>query len=213
MLIASIRITMLSLLTFIALFHSAYASAQKSQCAAVFGTFRAAFNHNTAYSTEILERTPIKDQKNLGTCHLHSWAANLERSYFLRTGKTIELSASFLTAVHLFTNATQNLKADNIDQRIYLGSGALKSKSTIAQIGLIPAAIWKPSRDFQSNPMADQLETYFQNILTRTIIKKNAADTEERKAEILERAEKDILKIIESFVGPMPSSFEYESRK
>ncbi|MES2857521.1 MAG: C1 family peptidase [Bdellovibrionota bacterium] len=186
----------------------------KKSCAATvipeYGSLKDDFEHDTDYLVEILERTPIKDQMNMGTCHLHSWAANLERSYFLRTGKTVELSASYLTAMYTYRNAVGTLGHQDVDWKLYLGSTPLNSYSAIGKIGLVPESIWKPARQFYKNPLADQLETFLQNIITRAKLDMEDAPTPEVASQMKMQANQEIMQLLFTYTGEIPQQFEFE---
>ncbi|WP_374032701.1 hypothetical protein [Bdellovibrio bacteriovorus] len=76
----------------------------------IWGSLRTEFKHHTRYTVELKQSTPIKNQCNLGTCHLHSWMSHLERSYEQKTGQTLTLSNEYLSARHWLERSLQRLE-------------------------------------------------------------------------------------------------------
>jgi bleomycin hydrolase len=175
-----------------------------------YGTLKPGFKHNAVYSNDLEETTPIKDQCNMGTCHLHSWASNLERLYFLRTGKTIELSAPFSAANHLFFEALGAMGAP-LDYKIELAATSLASIDTLRKGGVVPASVWAPERDFYKAPNAARLEGYLQNITTRAKLKFQAKSREEQEKAAQEAID-EIQRTIVSYTGAPPNEFEWEGK-
>lgn len=139
------------------------ATAQGPICARIFtsevpwGALRPDFKHTTRYTVEVTQQSKIKNQCNLGTCHLHSWLSYLEKSYENTTGKTLTLSNEYLAAQHWLTKSLEALHFFDKKLDISLGAGPLYSRESILNHGLIPEGVWKPRPDFMKNPHAQQI--------------------------------------------------------
>ncbi|WP_413557033.1 C1 family peptidase [Bdellovibrio sp. HCB209] len=178
-----------------------------------WGELRTDFKHNTNYSKEIAQETAIKNQCNLGTCHLHSWLASLEKTYTLRTGETLPLSNHYLSAQQLLTRSLEQMRIADDKANIELGAGPLNSRDSILKYGLMPEGVWTPKTEFYKNPTAQKLKEYFENIIARTKAAAAKAKTPEQKERIIQQGSEQLKALFTDVVGELPAKFTWQGRE
>ncbi len=178
-----------------------------------WGELRRDFQHNTHYTKEIAQETAIKNQCNLGTCHLHSWLASMEKTYTLRSNEVLTLSNQYMSAQQFLARSLMQLKSDKSDVTIPLGAGPLDSRNSILRYGVIPEGVWTPKTEFYKNPQAQIFKEYTENIIGRTKDLAGKAENPEIKQAILQNGIQQILKLHRDFVGELPKTFQWEGRQ
>lgn len=182
------------------------------------GALKPSFRHNDKYSNEINEKTAIKNQFALGTCHLHAWVSSIEKSYVKRTGQTMKVSMSYLSASHWIDRAMRTMM-DKVDYEkgssklaVGLGATVISSRAAIRKFGVIPEEAWLPKTKFEQAPVAGRLEEFVVNRIGKAKWDLSREISEKRKHEIRERAEHDLVEIFEDIAGEIPDSFEYQGK-
>jgi bleomycin hydrolase len=178
-----------------------------------WGTLRPDFKHNTRYTKEIPQEVEIKNQCNLGTCHLHSWLASMEKTYTRRTGDVMPLSNHYLSAQQILNRSLMQLHNSDNRADIELGAGSLNSRDSILQYGVIPEGIWTPKTEFYKNPTAQKMTEYFENIIARTKSYVAKAKTPEQKQEALAYGEEQLKSLFNDFVGELPTEFNWKGQQ
>lgn len=184
-----------------------------------FGTLKKSFKHNNKYSFELPEQIDIKNQCNLGTCHLHSWASSLERNFAQRTGEKVNVNMNYLALVHwkeqtfktMFRKNGKYLDpSETID--VQIGASPLQSQSVIRKFGLIPEEVWKPKVQFHKAPLSSKYEEFIENRIAKMKWDLEREIDPKKKFEIQENAEFDIQQLFDSF-GTPPEHFEYNGKE
>ncbi|WP_413293919.1 C1 family peptidase [Bdellovibrio sp. HCB185ZH] len=179
-----------------------------------WGELRRDFQHNDHYTKEIPQDTAIKNQCNLGTCHLHSWLGAMEKTYTLRTGEVMTLSNHFMSAHQMLTRSIMQLKTgeENV-AKVELGAGPLNSRDSILVYGVIPDGLWTPKTEFYKNPQAQVLKEYTENIIGRTkSLAAKVKDPAQKKA-LIEKGVEQLRQLHRDFVGELPKTFQWEGRQ
>lgn len=178
----------------------------------IWGSLRTEFKHHTRYTVELKQNTPIKNQCNLGTCHLHSWMSHLERNYEQKTGQTLTLSNEYLSARHWLERSLQRLEKPSKEVDIKLGAGPLFSRESILEYGLLPEGAWKPKSDFMLNPQAKKISEFLENILVRTQWQADKMQEGPAREALLEQGRNQIKDLFRQMVGEMPARFEFQGK-
>lgn len=133
-----------------------------------FGYIKKGFILDPQYKVEIPDQSDIKNQCNLDTCHLHSWASKLEHDYKAANNEDIKISTHYLSISHWIRRSLELIDASSGDQvNIQLGANVYASRRSILNSGIIPDEVWTGSRDFQSNPLSSRITEYVKNIVAR----------------------------------------------
>ncbi|WP_413574492.1 C1 family peptidase [Bdellovibrio sp. HCB290] len=193
------------------------AAAGPPLCSTIFsgapwGTLRPDFKHNTGYTKEIPQSTAIKNQCNLGTCHMHSWLASIEKSYAQRTGDVITLSNHYESAQQLLNRSLAQLKFKDLKVKIELGASPLISRDSILEYGVIPEGVWSPKTEFYKNPTAQKIQEYLENIVARSKWLAEKATTPAERIHHLETGAQQIKDLLNDVIGDLPTQFEYQGR-
>lgn len=192
-------------------------------CAGVFNTpnrpalmteLNRDFVNGRDYDVRIPQQSEIKDQCNLGTCHLHAWATQLEVSYPKSDGTLMNLDTKYWAAKHLVRESYKVLrdKSSNaqLKVKVALGADPVYSRTVIMQEGALPAGIWTPARDFTVAPFSERLQSDIANIIARSRMNQENATTEEAKKAAMVESETKLLEVFKNVIGPLPESFQYE---
>ncbi|QDK38312.1 C1 family peptidase [Bdellovibrio sp. NC01] len=177
-----------------------------------WGQLRPDFNHNNKYTLEIKQEAPIKNQCNLGTCHLHAWLTVLENSYTAKTGQSIPLDNHYESAQHLLKRSIEQLYNKDQKADIALGAGPLPSKMNIQEFGLVPAGVWAPKTEFYVQPNSGKYTEYLENIIARTKLLREQAKTEDEQKAVNKLGEQQIRQLFKAIVGDLPQTFVYDGQ-
>lgn len=177
-----------------------------------WGTLRSDFKHNTKYSVELQQGTSIKNQCNLGTCHLHSWLSHLERSYEMKSGEVLTLSNQYVSAKHWLQRSMQRLASPDKKFEVSLGAGPLVSRESLLQYGLIPEGVWQPKADFMVNPQAKVMNQYLENIIVRTKWQAEKSLDSAGKEAALNQGREQIRNLFRQMVGEIPENFMWRGK-
>jgi bleomycin hydrolase len=179
-----------------------------------FGTLRKDFALDPRYKVEIPDQSDIKNQCNLGTCHLHSWVSLLEHDFKSAVHEDIKISTHYLSIRHWIRQSLELLDSDSGDQvDIQLGANVFGSRRSILSSGIIPDEAWTGSRDFQSATLSDRITEYVKNITARAKWQINKQTDRSKAEKIREKAEGDILNIFENLVGKIPTTFSFRGKE
>lgn len=181
------------------------------------GAFKASFKHDPKYSNELSERVSIKNQRQLGTCHLHSWVGSVERAYTRRTGESLKLSMPYLTALHWFDQAIKAVNNTETDFKIHkfdvqMGASVTASRDVIRKYGLVPEEVWSPKTSFEKAPYSTRLEEFLVNRIAKAKWEHARELNEAKKNEISMKMSRDIMAHFIEVAGAMPQKFEYKGR-
>jgi len=166
------------------------------------------------YSNELLNQSPIKNQDNVGTCHLHAWASQLEFEAFLLHHKQITISTKYLNVMHWYNTSISALldAAKNENWDVQLGTDIITSQQYILLYGLMPESAWTAHTDFQVGVMAKRLDTYVRNIIARTKAKMDQTNNAETKTKLFNKAQSDISKVFHGMIGDFAADFIYDGQ-
>jgi bleomycin hydrolase len=179
-----------------------------------WGELRRDFQHNTHYTKEIPQETAIKNQCNLGTCHLHSWLASMEKTYTMRTSEVLTLSNQYMSAQQFLARSIIQLKATKENEvKVELGAGPFNSRDSILEYGVIPEGLWTPKTEFYKNPQAQIFKEYTENIIGRTKALAEKTEDPAQKQAIIQSGIQQLRKLHSDFVGELPKKFEWEGRQ
>lgn len=187
----------------------------------IFGTLRADFKHDTKYTVEIDDQSPIKDQCSLGVCHLFSWGSELEQEYKDRTGKDLVVSMNYVAARYWAERVMEELVKPTFEDaektkvakiEVALGNWPVTSRKYILKSGLIPDGAWKPKVDFTSPPYSTRLEEYVENIIANVRYIRDMQRTQEAKDDITREGAMRLKAVFENMVGVFPTSFSFEGQ-
>jgi bleomycin hydrolase len=188
-----------------------------------YGTLKSSFQHDPHYSKEVEFQSDIKDQCGLGTCHLYSWASDLEQHYASTHKKPLKISTRYLAARHWLVRSLQELQEDrppadaNGDRPaesldVGLGATTLMSRELIKLYGIMPEEAFPMADDFQSQPISDRVESFVSTIIGRARWDRELAKTAKKKAKITEVASAQIRGIFANLIGPFPKTFNFEGK-
>jgi bleomycin hydrolase len=189
-----------------------YCSQVFSDSMTPWGELKEDFPHTTHYTKEIPQETSIKNQCNLGTCHLHSWLASMETRYTQKTGKVITLSNNYESAKQLFARSLDQLHSPGPESKITLGSGPIQSKHSLVSYGVIPEGVWTPKMPFSANPTAAQFKRALEVIIEDTKAARAQETNPLRKQEITREGELKIQTLFQEIVGDLPQQFQWQGR-
>lgn len=182
-----------------------------------YGSLKRDFKHNSNYSNELSEQTAIKNQCQLGTCHLHSWASAIEKSHLKRTGEQIEVSMPYLAAVHWLDQAIGAVNAKYVRSQsagfdVKLGANVSQSRMIIRKHGIVPEGVWAPKMHFDRAPVAGRLEEAVVNRIAKAKWDLEREINPRRQHEIRERTELDLNDLFSAMAGELPESFNYRGK-
>lgn len=190
--------------------------ANAEMCAQVFaspvevlGRLRTTFKPNDQYSHTLKKTLEVKDQCNLGTCHLHTWVSEIERAYAERTRSELKLSTEYLSAMHWMRRAFDTLHSSDDKAEVGLGAASRASRQAILEYGLMPESSWSLGNEFMKAPIATRIQEYLRNIIGRAKWQKARALEPEKQREIMVEAEKEIKEVFASVFAGMPQRFEH----
>lgn len=205
------------LLSVVAIFAApGLASANAEMCAQVFsepleviGRLRTTFQHNDKYSHSLKRTLDVKDQCNLGTCHLHTWVSEIERAHAQRTKTDLKLSTEYLSAMHWKRRAFETLHSKDDKAGVSLGAASRASRQAILDYGLMPEGAWSLGKDFMKAPTSTRIQEYLRNIIGRAKWQRARSFDPDKQREIMQEAEKEINDVFASLFAGMPQRFEY----
>ncbi|MBC7458213.1 MAG: aminopeptidase [Bdellovibrionaceae bacterium] len=176
-----------------------------------YGQLKSNFINDKTYKVLVTEQSEIKNQCNLGTCHLHSWASMLEHGYEEKTHQNLKISTHFLSARHWLHKSLEVLESNKKEEvSVQLGANVFASRNAILKSGIIPDEAWTGSREFQAAPLSNRVNEYIKNIIARAKWEQKAASDQAEKKKINQFARQKIIDIFENMVGKIPTSFEYK---
>jgi len=193
--------------------HAQMTCQQVFQTTVAYGQLRPDFEHNTHYSNEVLFQSDVKDQCNLGTCHLHAWVSSLEHDYKdNHGGNEIKLSMHYLTASYWLEQSLKAISNNDNNIVIDLGSNGFASRDFILRAGLMPAAAWTPTTSFQEGAKASRLNEALQNIIARTKWQRDNEIDPKKKNEIIAEGQKQVINVFSNFIGKFSDTFEFNGK-
>lgn len=176
-----------------------------------FGHLRENFVLNTKYKVEALDQSEIKNQCNLGTCHLYSWVSQLERDLKVNTDKSIKISHHYLSVTHWIRESLAKLDGPaNNEISVSLGADVLASRMSIFQSGIIPDQAWAGARDFHTGALSGRVTQYVQNVIAKAKWDISMQVDPIQQQQIRDQAKAQIVEIFENVVGKIPETFMYE---
>ncbi len=217
--ILSLLFTVSSLFLPAELAHAQVACQDLFKSSGTYGSLRLDFKHNNNYSHELGERTAIKNQCQLGTCHLHSWASAIEKSYLKRTGEEVKVSMPYLAAVHWIDRAIEAVNKKYVKTEgtvgfsVKLGATISASREIIRKHGVVPASVWTPKMKFDQAPVAGRLEEAIVNRIAKAKWDLAREISPRKQHEIRERTELELNDLFYEMTGEMPESFEYQGKQ
>jgi bleomycin hydrolase len=108
-----------------------------------YGNLKKDFKLDPTYKVLVPEQSDIKNQCNLGTCHLHSWASMLEHDFKQRTNQDMKISTHYLSVSHWLSQSLDLLANSTENQAtVQLGANVFTSRRAILKYGIIPDEIW-----------------------------------------------------------------------
>lgn len=179
-----------------------------------YGQLREDFVPNTKYKVEVTEQSEIKNQCNLGTCHLYSWMSQLDQDRLARAKSPIQISHHYLSVSHWIRESIEKLdetEAKN-DVAVQLGATVLGSRYSIFQSGIIPEQAWTGSRDFHVGALSGRISEYVQNIIGKAKWEIDQQVDKKKREQIREKAKMQIIALFENIVGEIPKTFTYEGK-
>ncbi len=179
-----------------------------------YGHLREDFVPNTKYKVEVTEQSEIKNQCNLGTCHLYSWMSQLDQNRLAQAKSPIKISHHYLSLIHWIRESFDKLEKneDKDDIAVQLGANVLGSRFSIFQSGIIPDQVWTGSRDFHTGALSGRISEYVQNIIGKAKWEIDQQGDEKKREQIRENAKKQIFAVFENIVGKIPTKFVYEGK-
>ena len=216
MLLNQFRVILLSIfLTIMGLFGAQSVLASPKYCmdllATPYGQMKPSFlkKHSTKYTKVILRPGEIKNQCQMGTCHLHSWLSSLEQHYHQKKREPILLSNHYLVSQHLLETAFQVLRNQKKDDyEISLGAGPEQSFKLVSRYGVIPDVAWTGRRDFMVDANAKKLMAAIDRIIAHTKMKLEVVDLSPEQRELLyQQAEQAIRSQVQLATQYSPNDF------
>ena len=184
-----------------------------------YGQLREDFVLDTSYKVEVPEQSEIKNQCNLGTCHLYSWISQLEHDAKVKSNSAIKISPHYLSVMHWVRQSLELLdknklrtKTDKNEVSVMLGANVLASRYSIYQSGIIPDEAWTGARDFHVGALSGRISEYIQNVIAKAKWEMSMQTTEAKQDEVREKAQMKIIEIFENVVGKIPRNFMYEGK-
>lgn len=179
-----------------------------------FGHLREDFVLNTKYKVEVSKQSEIKNQCNLGTCHLYSWMSQLDQDRLASAKSPIKISHHYLSLIHWVRESISKLDDTEAkdDIEVQLGASVLGSRFSIFQSGIVPDEVWKGSRDFHTGVLSGRIAEYVQNIIGKAKWEIDSQVDSKKKEEIRQNAKNQILVLFDNIVGEVPTQFTYEGK-
>lgn len=179
-----------------------------------YGQLREDFVLKTTYKVEIPEQSEIKNQCNLGTCHLYAWVSQLERDLKTFANVPVKISHHYLSVNHWIRESLKMLDESSGEANIFvnLGANVLASRFSIFQSGIIPDHAWTGARDFHTGALSGRIGEYVQNVIAKAKWEIGLQTDKKKQQQIRESAQKKIVEIFENVVGKMPETFEHEGK-
>ena len=178
------------------------------------GNLRKNFALDPTYKVEVPDQSSIKNQCNLGTCHLYSWVSLLEHDYKTSVHADIKISTHYLSALHWIRKSLDLLESNSGDEvNVQLGAHIFGSRWSILSSGIVPDEVWTGSRDFQSAPLSAKITEYVKNITARAkweISKQTEASQIEK---IRKKAKNDVLSVFQNLIGNIPNNFTFQGKE
>ncbi len=185
----------------------------------IYGQMLPGFKHNDHYSNLAGDQSPIKNQCNLGTCHLYSWGSELEQEYKTRTGEAVKISMSYLAAKYWLRRSLEEVAKDSSPEdgegqlRVSLGSFPLLSRAYILDSGIVPDSAWRAKVDFTKPPYSTRLEEYIENVIGQVRVARMQAMYKEDKLKITQAGMLQIASIFDNVIGSFPDKFQYDGHE
>lgn len=206
-------------LTFLAVFSFSGAAVAAVTCRSLFGDsrygqLREDFVPNTKYKVEVSEQSEIKNQCNLGTCHLYSWVSQLEHDMKVNANSSVKISAHYLSVMHWIRESLEIFEeSEGNSVSVQLGATVLGSRFSIYQSGIIPDQAWTGARDFHAGALSGRLGEYVQNVIAKSKWEMSQQVDKNKKDQIRDKAKNQIIEIFENVVGKIPQTFMYEGKQ
>lgn len=177
---------------------------------------RPGFQHRTddyQYNRQLHCGLEVRDQAYFGSCAFHANLRIYELRAYRATGKYTPLSDDFLLAWHLLTSAVDAI--NHSEAKIGEGGSLLRSTSVASSFGLVPAEAWKPRISLSQSRDVIRRLLFHLNVIVHNsrITLKNMANANKSEFKPLnDFVIKALRDCIEAFVGPLPSTFEFEGQ-
>ena len=175
----------------------------------VVGQLRSSFKHDATYTHAVAKPLDIKDQCNLGTCHLQTWVSQIERAQAQRTRTELKLSTEYLSAMHWMHRALETLNSKDNKAEVPLGAAARASRQAILEYGLMPETAWHLGKDFMKAPNSTRIQEYLRNIIGRAKWQRERSFDPDKTREIMQQAEQEIREVFKSLFAGMADRFNY----
>lgn len=179
-----------------------------------YGHLKEDFVVNTKYKVEVADQSAIKNQCNLGTCHLYSWMSQMDQERLSSAKSPIQISHHYLSVMHWIRQSLEKLSEgeDKDDISVMLGATVLGSRASIFQSGIIPDEAWVGSRDFHVGALSGRIAEYTQNMLGKAKWEIGLEPDKNKQKIIREKAMNQIVDMFENIVGKIPRNFMYEGK-
>lgn len=189
-----------------------------------FGSLKSNFPHTTNYSHELAQQSEVRNQCNLGTCHLYSWVSMLEHDHISYGRTPIKLSTHYLSAQHLLARslalldyrdrtAGERSRINVVKPRLNLGANVFNSRRSIVSYGLIPDEAWTAHRDFEEGSLSMRVSEYVENIVARTRWEIEREPDAKHREKIVARAREQVRSIFRNVIGEIPENFEFNGKR
>ncbi len=186
----------------------AYWYAQNSST--LFGV-RSDFPHVPKYSVEIIEKAPVRDQANYGSCWIYSAITALE-DVAKQRGLDLDLSENYLIKKSLELRTLMALQTPGytVEQGGFLNW----AESLIQIFGIIPENSWKsplPGGPFGKREYSEKMMFYINGIIGS--YHEQVAKYPDNQKELFEKAKNDVKVILTFFFGEEPHEFVHKGEK
>ncbi|MGZ3768996.1 MAG: C1 family peptidase [Bdellovibrio sp.] len=178
-----------------------------------YGSLKKDFVLDSTYKVEVPDQSDIKNQCNLGTCHLHSWVSMLEHDFNANTHGDLKISTHYLSVSHWLHRSIEALYGPMDDVSIQLGANVFGSRQAILTYGIIPDEAWTGPRDFQAAPLSPRITEYIKNIEAQAKWEISSQTDQTKMIKIVEKAQQKILDIFENVVGKIPTKFQFRGKE
>jgi bleomycin hydrolase len=167
------------------------------------------FPHNTKYTIDIPD-PPIRDQCQYGSCWIHGTIAEIEQR-LLTKKKPVDLSEQYLIIRSLIAKTLDALEIPG--GIVTPGGNVFRAEDLIQNHGLVPASAWQPRLPFEQSPLSRRLLDFLNGRVARYHLQSASESNPKTRDQLLAKAQKDVLELIESFSGPLPARFTHEGRE
>lgn len=167
-----------------------------------------------SYTKEIPYQPSIRNQGDLGTCHLHAWAGELEAisSVVTRGQQKVKISTRYLSVLRWYEQTLKTLN-EGVGLEVQYGAALDASLALIQRYGIIPEEAWKPLTPFEESTLHGRIEEYAANIIARHKMAIAESNSLKDRENLYNDAIAQVTNLFANVIGEMPEKFQFEGKE